>query len=370
MSCSPLSGGWDIHGAIISVRPNRGNDPASAVFARNADPHDTLMDALSAVLHAVQLNGAVFLDAKFSAPWALISQQEQGLCAAYLPPADRVVSFHLVTHGRCRAMLPGDPETAVQVDAGDMLVVPRGEAHIMASALDLPPLPAAPLLADKVEAATGDVMRLDHGGGGEATQILCGFLAVQDVSRNPLLAALPRLFTVGMRESNAAWIESSMRFAASEAGGSRPGGATVLAKLSELLFVEAIRRYIDLLPGDQKGWLGGLRDHHVARVLALMHERPAHPWTVDDLAQRAGVSRSVLAQRFGDLLGVPPMQYLAHWRLQLAAQRLRAGNQPLAAIAEQVGYDSEAAFSRAFKREFGQPPATWRRHDSLRRGAR
>lgn len=320
------------------------------------------MDALSEVLRVVQLTGAVFLDAKFTAPWSLTSQQEEGLCAAYLPPSDRVVSFHLVTQGMCWAMLPSDPGSAIEVHAGDILVVPRGESHIMASALDLQPVPAAPLLADKLEAARGDVMRLAYGGGGEPTQVVCGFLAIQEASRNPLLAALPRLFKVAMRGSNAAWLESSMRFAASEADGSRPGGATVLSKLSELLFVEAIRRYVDTIPEDRKGWLGGLRDRHIARALSLMHERPHHSWTVEDLANRVGMSRSVLAQRFTDLLDMPPMQYLVHWRLQLAAQQLRCSSQALAAIAEQVGYDSEAAFNRAFKREFGMPPATWRRN--------
>jgi AraC-like DNA-binding protein len=320
------------------------------------------MDALSEVLRVVQLTGAVFLDARFTAPWCVNSQQNEALCAAYLPPSDCVVSFHFITAGSCWAMLPDDPASAIALSAGDLLVVPQGESHIMSSACNLQPIPAATLLAEKVEAAAGEVMTLVHGGGGEQAQIVCGFLAVQGVSRNPLLAALPRLFKVDMRASSAAWLESSMRFAAQEADGSRPGSATVLSKLSELLFVEAIRRHVDSIPDDRKGWLGGLRDRFVARALALMHERPSHPWTVEDLAHRIGISRSVLAQRFTDLLDIPPMQYLAQWRLQLAAQQLRSGNLPLVAIAEQVGYDSEAAFNRAFKREFGQPPATWRRN--------
>ena len=320
------------------------------------------MDALSEVLRVVQLTGAVFLDARFSAPWCLTSEQNEALCSAYLPPSDRVVSFHFITAGKCWAMLPDDPAGAIDLSAGDILVVPQGEAHIMGSARGLQPVPAAALLAEKVEASAGDVMTLAYGGGGEQAHIVCGFLAVQGVAKNPLLAALPRLFKVDMRGSSAAWLESSMRFAAQEADGSRPGGATVLSKLSELLFVEAIRRYVDTIPEDRKGWLGGLRDRFVARALALMHERPSHPWTVEELANRIGMSRSALAQRFTDLLDMPPMHYLAQWRLQLAAQQMRTGNQPLAAIAEQVGYDSEAAFSRAFKREFGSPPATWRRN--------
>lgn len=320
------------------------------------------MDALSEVLRVVQLTGAVFLDARFTAPWSVLSEQSEGLCAAYLPPSDRVVSFHLITAGELWALLPGDPAGALLVKAGDLLIVPRGESHILASSRDLPPVPAAQLLADKVAPAAGGVMTLDHGGGGGQVQMFCGFLAAQEVLKNPLLSALPRLFTVDMRGSVAGWLESSMRFATQEADGSKPGSTTVLAKLSELMFVEALRRHVDTIPEDQKGWLGGLRDRFVARALALMHAQPSHAWTVEELANRIGISRSVLAQRFTNLLDMPPMQYLAQWRLQLAAQQLRSGSLQLAAIAEQVGYESEAAFNRAFKREFGMPPATWRRN--------
>jgi AraC-like DNA-binding protein len=177
-----------------------------------------------------------------------------------------------------------------------------------------------------------------------------------------LLSALPRLFKVDMRGSSASWLESSLRFATEQAASAHAGSATVLAKLAELVFVEAVRCYVDTMPDDRKGWLAGLRDRFVARALALMHARPAHAWTVEDLAHRVGMSRSALAQRFTDLLGVPPMQYLAQWRLQLAAQQLRLSDRPLALVAEDVGYESEAAFNRAFKREFGVPPATWRRN--------
>jgi AraC-like DNA-binding protein len=177
-----------------------------------------------------------------------------------------------------------------------------------------------------------------------------------------LLSALPRLFKVGMRGSRASWLESSLRFATEEAASAHAGSTTVLAKLSELVFVEAVRRYVDTMPDDQKGWLAGLRDRFVGRALALMHAQPARAWTVEDLADRVGMSRSALAQRFTELLAVPPMQYLAQWRLQLAAQQLRLGDRSLASVAEDVGYQSEAAFNRAFKREFGVPPATWRRN--------
>jgi AraC-like DNA-binding protein len=214
---------------------------------------------------------------------------------------------------------------------------------------------------------------LSYGGGGAKTRLICGFLACDDTLTNPVLSALPRMFKIDMRnDARSAWLESSLRLAAVEAAELRVGSAIVLGRLSELLFVEAVRRCVDSLPADRKGWLAGVSDRFVGRSLALMHAQPAHGWTVDELARKAGLSRSALAQRFTQLLGQPPMQYLARWRLQIAAQALRDGAQSLTAIAERVGYESEAAFNRAFKREFGLPPASWRRshlmtdgHDSL-----
>jgi AraC-like DNA-binding protein len=320
------------------------------------------MDALSDVLRVVQLTGAVYLDGRFSAPWCVIVPADSPLCSAYLPPSERIISFHLITEGSCWAMLPHDRSSALQVDAGDVVVVPQGETHLLGSSTSLPPELMAPLLANQVETRPGEVMTLAYGGDGALTQMVCGFLAAQDIWRNPLLSALPRLFKVGMRGSSASWLESSLRFATKEAASVHAGTATVLAKLAELVFVEAVRRYVDTMPDDRTGWLAGLRDRFVARALALMHARPAHPWTVEDLARQVGMSRSGFAQRFTDLLGVPSMQYLAQWRLQLAARQLRFADRPLASVAEDVGYESEAAFNRAFKREFGVPPATWRRN--------
>ena len=320
------------------------------------------MDALSDVLRVVQLTGAVFLDGAFSAPWCVIGHADSALCSGYLPPSERIVSFHLVTEGSCWVMLPHDRGSALHVEAGDVIVVPQGETHMIGSATDVAPERMALLLADQVQTRPGEVMTLNHGGGGAVTRMICGFLTAQDIWKNPLLSALPRMFTVGMRGSTASWLESSLRFATEEAASAHAGRATVLAKLSELLFVEAVRRYVDTMPDDRKGWLAGLRDRMVGRALALMHARPAHPWTVEDLAREVGMSRSALAQRFTELLGVPPMQYLAQWRLQLAALQLRTADRPLARVAEDVGYESEAAFNRAFKREFGVPPATWRRN--------
>lgn len=321
------------------------------------------MDALSDVLREVRLAGAVYLNGEFTAPWCVINQANTALCSAFLPESKRVVSYHLITEGTCWARLAEDSDSAIRLCAGDLLVVPQGASHILGSALGLAPAPSAPLLAEQIAAAPGEMMRLTYGGGGEPTRMLCGFFACDETLRNPLLAALPRIFKVDVRSApGAAWLESSLRFAAEEAAVTRAGSATVLAKLSELLFVEAVRRCIDTLPEGERGWLAGLRDRFVGRALALMHARPGDPWTVDQLASAVGLSRSALSQRFSDLLGQPPMQYLGSWRLQMAARRLHAHEASIGTIAGQVGYESEAAFNRAFKREFGMPPASWRKH--------
>lgn len=320
------------------------------------------MDALSDVLQVVRLGGAVYLHGEFTAPWSVAGSSNAELCATFLPRSERVMSYHLVTAGSCWAQLANDPDSAMEVRAGELLVVPQGEEHIMASSLDVEPMSAAPTLAEHLKTAPGELLQLNYGGGGVATRLLCGFIACDETLGNPLLAMLPRLFKVDMRnDPRSAWLESSLQFAAAEAADWRAGSSIVLGKLSELLFVEAVRRCIESMPTADEGWLAGVRDRFVGRALALMHAQPAYAWTVDELAQRVGLSRSALAQRFADLIGQPPVQYLTRWRLQLAAKELTSATKPLLAIAAQVGYESEAAFNRAFKREFGMPPSSWRK---------
>ena len=320
------------------------------------------MGALSDVLRVVRLGGAVFLNGEFTAPWCVMSQADAGICASFLPESERVVSYHLVAEGNCWAQLADDPASAIYLNAGELLVVPQGEAHLMGSGLDLPAVPAAPMLVKQLETAPGQVMKVVYGEGGALTRLVCGFLACDDTLSNPILSALPRIFKIDMRgDSRSAWLESSLQFAAAEAAELRSGSSMVLGKLSELLFVEAVRRCIEGLPTERKGWLAGVRDRFVGRALSLMHAQPAYAWTVDELAKKVGLSRSALAQRFSELIGQPPMQYLARWRLQIASQELLHGNKSLAIVAEHVGYESEAAFNRAFKREFGLPPAGWRK---------
>lgn len=314
------------------------------------------MDALSDVLRQVRLTGAVFLHGELSAPWGVGASSAAETATALMPGAEHLVYYHLITEGTCVARLVGtDP---LPLAAGEVVLFPHGDPHVMASAPDVTAVPAWEVYAPP---PPGEVVGLRCGGGGTVTRLVCGFLACEKGPCNPLLDSLPPMLRVNVRsDPSTTWIEASLRFAAGEAA-QRSGGATVLAKLSELLFVEAVRRFIESLPPEQTGWLAGLRDRFVGRALALMHARPAHAWTVEELGREIGLSRSALAERFATVLGQPPAHYLTRWRLQLAAQKLRAGQSSVAKIAEEVGYESEAAFNRAFKREIGAPPAAWRR---------
>jgi AraC-like DNA-binding protein len=319
------------------------------------------VDALSDALRVLRLTGAVFLDAEFTAPWCVLSRSGRPVTHP-LPPGGNVIFFHLLTEGRCKVRLASGGET-LALATGDVLILPRDADHVMGSDLQL-----APEMSDNLArpAAANGLMRIVHGGGGETTRFACGFLICDERLSRPLLEALPRIVRVPVGEGPAtAWVRSLMQMGAQETAASRPGGDTVLAKLAELLFVEALRRYIESLPEGETGWLAGLRDRFVGRALGLMHDRPGHPWTVDALAEQVGLSRSALAQRFTDLIGQPPMQYLTRWRLTVAAQRLRTESESLARIAADVGYDSEAAFNRAFKRELGATPAAWRRNGAV-----
>jgi AraC family transcriptional regulator, alkane utilization regulator len=316
------------------------------------------MDALSDVLRVVRLRGGVFLHAEFTAPWCIFSQIGPEDCGSLLEGAEQMVLYHYVIEGQLMAQIPsGKP---IQIAAGEVIIFPHNHEHLLGSNLDAPPVAADEL----VRASPGSGLPvIRHGGGGERTRIVCGFLGCDRLAGNPLTASLPAVLTFNAREgSAAAWMRSSFEFAADEIAAHRVGSETILSKLSELLFVEAIRHYADELPEQGSGWLAALKDPFVSRALSLLHEHMARDWTVEKLAREAGLSRSALADRFTRLIGEPPMRYLARWRIQVAAQHLRNSDMPLARIAKQVGYESEAAFNRAFKRNFGVPPATWRRN--------
>jgi AraC-like DNA-binding protein len=314
-------------------------------------------DALSDVLQVVRLFGGVFLHAEFTEPWCLESQVKSDDCGALLPRVDHVILYHYVVSGRMRLQVDGVPAT--ELGPGEAVIMPRNDPHRMGSDLSLRPADSH----DLIQTATdGGLATIRHGGGGEQTRLVCGFLGCSNLADHPLLRSLPPVLRIDTRRGTAAdWIRISFEFAADEIAAGRAGSDMVLAKLSELLFVEAVRRHVDSLPPDQSGWLAGLKDPFVARALMLIHGRLGEPWTVDELARQIGLSRSALADRFTRLIGEPPMHYLARWRLQVAAQRLSSSHEPTVRIAYEVGYESEAAFNRAFKRLFGLPPASWRK---------
>lgn len=321
------------------------------------------MDAFSEVLKALRLESGIFLEAEFTAPWCIDSAPGKDDVQQILPGAEHVVIYHLLVEGACRASLPGDG-AGIDLAAGDLLMFPHGDEHLLGSDLARTPVPAARLAQPSPQ---GGLARITFGGGGARARFVCGYLACDVRLCRPMLGALPRMVRVPLGDrAGASWILGTIQRAAEESRAPRAGTEAVLTKLSELLFVEAIRCYIESIPEDQRSWLAGLRDPQVSRALRLLHGDPGRPWTVDDLGREAGISRSALAERFAQLIGEPPMQYLTRWRLALAARSLRESNEPILRIAGDVGYESEAAFNRAFKREFGMPPATWRRHSRPR----
>jgi AraC-like DNA-binding protein len=316
------------------------------------------MDALSEVLKALRLQTGIFLEANFTAPWCIDSAPGDEDVRHILPAAEHVAIYHLLVAGRCRATL-ADFSATVDLDVGDLLLVPMGEPHRMGSDLQLTPV-RAELLVEPGPA--GAPAQINYGGGGERTRFLCGYLACDPRLCRPLLGALPRLCRIPVGDGPATrWLISLFEMGAAESAASRPGAETVVARLSELLFVDTVRRFADALPPEQGGWFAGLRDPSVSRALAAIHADPGRRWTAEELAHAAALSRSALTERFGRLVGEPPMHYLTRWRMSLAAQSLRDGDEAVARIAERLGYESEAAFNRAFKRDFGLPPAAWRR---------
>ncbi|HET7697749.1 MAG TPA: AraC family transcriptional regulator [Vicinamibacterales bacterium] len=313
-------------------------------------------DVLSDVLRAVRMTGAVYFDFELRSPWVVEAPRSREIVGQVMPGAQRLIEFHLIARGSGWGHAIGDPPERLR--EGDVLVFPHGDAHVLASA---PGLRAAPDMQAFARRSTPLPMFYELGGsGGERARIVCCFLGCDDQPFNPLLDALPSVvhLSSGRSDADAEPLGTLLVMAAKEARSTRAGRENVLARLSELLFVETIRRHLETLPPGA-GWLAGLRDPTMARALGALHAEPHQRWTVERLARAVGLSRSVLAQRFTEMIGRPPMQYLALWRMQLAS-RLLLDRQPIAAVASAVGYESEAAFSRAFKRLVGLPPASWR----------
>ncbi len=317
-------------------------------------------DALSDVLRTVRLTGATFFDVVATAPWVAEQPPREMVLPRILPGAEHLIAYHVVTEGRCFASIVGDEP--IPIEAGEVIVFTRGDPHVMSSS---PGMRADPVAPDALDAAPANQLPffINYGGDGPpTTKLVCGFLACDAQPFNPLLDNLPRFIKAGdPKGGDAPWLGQFIRLAMSESADKRAGGESVLAKLSELMFIEVVRRHLEALPPQQAGWLAGLRDPFVGKALSLMHGGPAKNWTIEELARDVGLSRSVLAERFADLVGMPPMHYLAKWRMQIASGMLTNGRNHIASVAAEIGYGSEAAFSRAFKKMVGTSPSAWRR---------
>ena len=332
------------------------------------------MDVLSDVLRVVRLSGAVFFTAQFSSPWSIQSPIPDRL-ASLMPDAECIVLFHILVDGECEVLCQGHAVTTME--SGDVIVFPRGEQHDMRSrGAGLP----TPLLSIFTPGGNEQTPRLSYGGGGQTSRFVCGYLNC-DQRFSPLVEALPTMLVVRGRDEYSAieaidangtrptvlppgsgtWLGTTLKFTINEARLARPGNNAMLGRLTELMFVEILREYMERLPTSQGGWIAGLNDPYVGKALRLLHANPVRDWTVEELAREVAVSRSVLAQRFTELVGEAPMKYLAGWRMQIAKQMMREGSHNIQDIATRVGYDSEAAFNRAFKRATGSPPAAWRK---------
>lgn len=345
------------------------------------------MDVLSDTLQVVRLTGAIFLDASLTVPWAFESPTPTQLSQYLRLPTNCVALFHILVRGEGWFLVQG--YAPVHLRSGDAILLPHSTPHRMSSDHHTPSVPMSSVLPP---CPTEGIVTLATGSLGETSQFICGFLHC-DYRFNPLLGALPALIVVRpghpndeedegeddavihritkkgrIAEASAAllhvaqgdWLGTTLNHMVEEALGERPGNSEMLARLSEILFVEVVRRYMHQLPGATSGWLAGVRDPIVGQALRLLHAQPERAWTVEELAEAVAVSRSTLAQRFTTLIGESPMQYLTAWRIQLAKYLLKQSHARLADVAARVGYESEAAFSRAFRRHVGQPPAAWR----------
>lgn len=315
-------------------------------------------DPLSDVLKTVRLTGAVFFEIAAQGPWAVASAPRDLMLPKILPGADHLIAYHVVTAGECFAAVPGGEP--VPLKAGEVVVFTQGQPHVMSSQ---PGLRAAPVATDVLEVATTGrrPYTINVGDGPASARVVCGYFACDARPFNPLLEGLPPVFKVGSGENGGNRLVDVIGLAVAEAGENQVGRDSVLVKLSELMFVDVLRRYLAAMPFEQAGWLAGLRDPATAKALSLMHGDAAHEWTIEDLAKQAGVSRSVMAERFTQLVGLPPMQYLAKWRMQVAAEMLTNTKANIAAVAAAAGYGSEESFSRAFKKMVGVAPSAWRR---------
>ena len=326
------------------------------------------VDPLSDLLRSVHLRGATFYYVSLRDEWAAETPGSRALADVVMPGAEHVMAYHLMLRGDGWAAIGGEPP--VRFTSGDIVLFPRGDGHVLSSA------PGARARRDESDwqfttrndpkpiavAYVDGLLRPQSAPPADEASavVICGFIACDLRPFNPLIESLPRLLHL-KAGGVGAWVAAVLDQAVTESRAARAGSAAVLERVSEMVFVDAARRYLESLPEDAGGWLAALRDRHVGRAIGLLHEQPEKDWTVDELGRQVGLSRSALHERFMQFVGQPPMQYLTNWRMQRGARLLREGHATVATIAQEVGYDSEAAFARAFKRLVGQPPAAWRR---------
>lgn len=314
-----------------------------------------MADPFSDVLRAVRLSGAVFLDARFTAPWSVGAGITPDLCAAVNWSPAQIIAYHHVIAGEMLCAVDG--RAPVAVSAGQTVLLPRNDPHTLASAMGLKSVAGGELVSG---ALTDGFARISHGGGGAETRVFCGYLGTEG-SYNPLIEALPPILKIDIAAATSRdWVESTLRFAAGELSNGRLPSSAVMTRLSETLFVEAVRHLAAEADASQTAWLNCLRDHQIGRAVAMIHRDIAKPNSTEALAREAGLSRSAFMERFAALVGTSPVRYATLWRLRAAQMHLRESNRSLAQIAAAIGYESEEAFSRAFKREFGVTPALWR----------
>jgi len=318
------------------------------------------MDVLSEVLRAVKLQGAIFFNGEFSAPWCFQSTATPEARNMLAPAGGHLIIYHFLTEGSAFARLSdGTRET---LTAGDIVIFPHGDTHFLGNGAPERPVDSFKVFARHLKTGL-KVARF--GGGGRVTRFVCGYMACEPRLSEVFLSGLPKMMKIHVAEEpSGQWLANSIRLSVSEMKDSGAGSGLVVAKLSELLFVETLRRYINTLPKEQIGWLAGARDPVIGQALALLHKDPSRQWTVASLAREIGLSRTRLAERFTHFLNESPMAYLTKWRLKLGAELLQSTEQSVAEIAANVGYGSEAAFNRAFKREFSSPPAQFRRQQA------
>ena len=332
---------------FLLVRPDRG-------------PAEATVDVLSDVLRAVRLTGALYFDVNARAPWIAETPPISSICASVMPGFEHVISFHIMLDGACWAQVADESQPPVRLETGDAVLFLDGAGHFMATEPGQRSTPNMDIYYRPKDRPLPFVLR-ELGGTGQSSRFVCGYLGCDARPFNPVLAELPRMLHVQGSSVSGQLTHDLIRVALQETQSPGAGGETILSKLSELMFLHAVRQYIDSLPSESTGWLAGLRDRSINAALHLMHGRPAEPWTLDSLAREVGMSRSAFAERFVRVMGVPAMHYLSSWRLQLAANLLERQRLSIAQAAAEVGYESEAAFNRAFKKQVGMPPGAWRR---------